>query len=63
MDYASLVLAEPSLAVPQTLAPILVAGSSAKELSDQCAQISVSRSLVFDRRGSGHEAAPLGQGN
>jgi hypothetical protein len=30
MDYASLVLAEPSLAVPQTLAPILVAGSSAK---------------------------------
>ena len=30
MDYASLVLAEPSLAEPQTLAPILVAGSSAK---------------------------------
>lgn len=30
MDYSSLALAEPSLAKPQTLAPILVAGSSAK---------------------------------
>ena len=31
-------------------------------LSDQYAQISVSRRPVFDRRGSGHEAAPLGEG-
>ena len=30
-------------------------------LSDQYAQISISRISVFDRRGSGHEAAPLGQ--
>ena len=32
-------------------------------LSDQCAQISVSRILVFDHGSSGHEAAPLGQGS
>ena len=31
-------------------------------LSDQCAQVSVWPIPVFDRRGSGHEAAPLGQG-
>lgn len=30
-------------------------------LSDQCAQISVLRRTAFDRRGSGHEAGPLGQ--
>ena len=30
-------------------------------LSDQYAQISVSRISVFDRHVSGHEAAPLGQ--
>ena len=32
-------------------------------LSDECAQISVSRILVFDHCTSGHEAAPLGQGD
>jgi hypothetical protein len=31
-------------------------------LSDQCAQISVSRISIFDYGGSSHEAAPLGQG-
>ena len=32
-----------------------------RELSDECAQISVSRISIFDHGGSSHEAAPLGQ--
>ena len=41
--------------------PRLVATSPRAVLSDQCAQISVSRISVFAHCRSGHKAAPLGQ--